>query len=98
LHALPKANPLGHVGTLPRVAWRSHGVVRLEPEQLAVGLRRELVRDVEMASKDFLLLTAHQADQVILPDRATHGYGGLWFGWLGLLSARSAAAMVFLVT
>ena len=28
---------------------RHHGVVRLEPEQLAVRLRRELVHDAEMA-------------------------------------------------
>ena len=89
LHAASQADALGHLGTLPRVARRRHGVVGLEPELLAVRLRRELVRDVEMAPKDSLVLAADQADQVIVPDRAAHRDGGLRSGWLSLLSTES---------
>jgi hypothetical protein len=46
LQATSQADAPGHLGTLPGVAGRGHGVVGLEPELLAIGLRRELVRDV----------------------------------------------------
>jgi hypothetical protein len=84
LSALSQAHALGHLGTLPGVGRRGHGIVGLEPEQLAIRLRRQLVRDVEMAPKNFLLLAADQADEVIVPDRPADGHGGLRFG-LGML-------------
>jgi hypothetical protein len=44
------------------------------------------VRDVEVASKGFLLLAADQADEVVIVDRAAHRDGGLRFDRLGRLS------------
>jgi hypothetical protein len=46
------------------------------------------VRYAEMAPKDFLLLAADQADEVVIVDRSAHRDGGLRFGWLGLLSTK----------
>ena len=65
------------------VAWRSqvgHWIVGPEPELLAVRLRRELVPDVEMASKNFLRLAADQADEVVIVDRPARRDSGLRFG------------------
>ena len=86
----PEADALGHLGTLPGVAGCGHGIVGLEPELLAVGFRRELVRGVEMAPKDFLLLAADQTGEVVVLDRAAHRDGGLRLGRLGLLSTEGA--------
>jgi len=86
LTALSQAHALGHLGALPGIAGCGHGIVGLEPELLAVGFWRELVRDVEVAPKDFLRLAADKTDEVILVDRTAHRDGGLQFGWLGLLS------------
>jgi hypothetical protein len=75
LPATTQAEALGRLGTLPGVAGRGHGVVGLEPEPPAVGLRRELVRDIEMAPKGRVPLAADQADEVILVYRSgCHGY------------------------
>ena len=63
------------------------GVVGLEPELLAVRLRRVLVRDIEMAPKGPAPLAADQADEVILLDRTTHRHRRRRFsrGWPGVL-------------
>jgi hypothetical protein len=66
------------------VAGCCHGVVGLEPELLAVGFRRELVRDVELAPKCFLLLAADQADEMIVMDRTADWHGRLRRGRLRL--------------
>jgi hypothetical protein len=89
LNALSQAHAPGHLGTLPRVARRGHGIVGLEPELLAIRLWRELVRDVEVAPEGFLLLAADQAREVLFTNRAAHRDGGLQSGWLGLLSTES---------
>jgi hypothetical protein len=86
LNTLSKADALGRLGALPGVAGRGHGIVGLEPELLAVGFRRELVRNAEMAPKGFLLLAANQTGEVFVSNRAAHSDGGLRLGWLGLLS------------
>jgi hypothetical protein len=52
-------------------------------------LRRELVRDVEMAPKRSLSLATDKADEVIVLNRSGHRDGGLRLGWLGLLSTES---------
>jgi len=72
LPATTKAGAPGRLGPLPGVARCHHRVAGLEAKQLAVRLRRELVRDVEMATKGLLLLAADQADQVILLNRPAH--------------------------
>jgi hypothetical protein len=78
--------PPGQLGTLRRIARRNQWIVGAQIVTVSIVRRAQLMAHGKMPFEHLLLLTAHQADEVIFAHRAAHrnsrlrpcGYGLRW--------------------